>query len=85
MSMREALDLSAYLVIGPENTKGRPVKPVIRDAVAAGFTVVQVRSKAASARELIGCCRDAAEAIAESGRADRVVIEIGRASCRERV
>ncbi|MBM6969132.1 thiamine phosphate synthase [Pseudoramibacter alactolyticus] len=74
MSMREALDLSAYLVIGPENTKGRPVKPVIRDAVAAGFTVVQVRSKAASARELIGCCRDAAEAIAESGRADRVAL-----------
>lgn len=74
MSMREALDLSAYLVIGPENTKGRPVKGIIRDAVAAGFTIVQVRSKVASAKELIGYCRDAAEAIAESGRADRVAL-----------
>ncbi|EFV01460.1 putative thiamine-phosphate diphosphorylase [Pseudoramibacter alactolyticus ATCC 23263] len=74
MSMREALDLSAYLVIGPENTKGRPVKGIIRDVVAAGFTIVQVRSKVASAKELIGYCRDAAEAIAEAGRADRVAL-----------
>jgi thiamine-phosphate diphosphorylase len=74
MSMREALDLSAYLVIGPENTKGRPVKGIIRDVVAAGFTIVQVRSKVASAKELIGYCRDAAEAIAKVGRADRVAL-----------
>ncbi len=26
MNMRSVLDISAYLVVGPENTKGRPVK-----------------------------------------------------------
>lgn len=76
MSLRERLDISAYLVIGPENTKGRPVKGIIRDAVAAGFTVVQVRSKVASAKELIGYCRDAAAAIAEAGKSEQVALVV---------
>ena len=37
--MRNKLDISAYFVVGPENTNGRPVAPIIRDAVGAGFTV----------------------------------------------
>ena len=45
MSMRDALDISSYLVIGPENTGGRTVGDVISAALAAGFTCVQVRSK----------------------------------------
>lgn len=76
MSLRERLDISAYLVIGPENTKGRPVKGIIRDAVAAGFTIVQVRSKVASAKELIGYCRDAAAAIAEAGKSGQVALVV---------
>lgn len=76
MSLRERLDISAYLVIGPENTKGRPVKGIIRDAVAAGFTIVQVRSKVASAKELIGYCRDAAAAIAEAGKSEQVALVV---------
>jgi thiamine-phosphate pyrophosphorylase len=76
MSLRERLDISAYLVIGPENTKGRPVKEIIRAAVAAGFTIVQVRSKAASARELIGYCGDAAAAIAEAGKSGQVALVV---------
>ncbi len=76
MSLRERLDISAYLVIGPENTKGRPVKTIIRDAVAAGFTIVQVRSKVASAKELIGYCRDAAAAIAEAGKSEQVALVV---------
>ena len=51
MSIRENLNISAYFVVGPENTKGRPVAPIIKDVVEAGFTCVQIRSKTASARE----------------------------------
>ena len=49
MSIREKLDISAYLVLGPENTLGRPVADVVRAALDAGFTIVQVRSKVAGA------------------------------------
>lgn len=54
---RSELDLTAYLVVGPENTLGRPVEDIVRAAVSAGFSCVQVRSKTASARELISLCR----------------------------
>lgn len=43
MSIRERLDISAYLVIGQENTT-RPVEKVIAAAVSEGFTCVQIRS-----------------------------------------
>ena len=36
--MRKNLDISAYLVVGPENTMGRPVSDVIAQALRAGFT-----------------------------------------------
>ena len=74
MNMRKALDISCYLVVGPENTMGRPVKDIVRDAVKAGFTCVQIRSKVASARELIEECREAAEVLAELGKSDSVVL-----------
>ena len=57
MSIREKLDISAYLVVGPENTKGRDVAEIIKDAVEVGFSCVQIRSKIASARELIELSR----------------------------
>lgn len=47
-------DLSAYLVIGPENTLGRPLEDLVLAALDAGFTCIQIRSKVASAKELIG-------------------------------
>ena len=74
MSIRDNLDISAYLVIGPENTCGRPVKQVVASALAGGFTCVQVRSKVASARELIAYTREAADAIAEAGKSDEVAL-----------
>lgn len=43
MNMRKNFDISAYLVVGPENTLGRPVADVIRAAVANGFTCLQIR------------------------------------------
>ena len=74
MSIRRRFDLSAYLVVGPENTKGRPVAAIVKAAVEAGFTCVQIRSKVASARELIDLTRQAAQVIAEVGKADEVAL-----------
>ena len=74
MSMREKLDISAYFVVGPENTKGRPVAQIIKNVVEAGFTCVQIRSKTASARELIDLTRQASNIIAEAGKSDEVAL-----------
>ena len=70
--MRTKIDLSAYLVIGPENTSGRPVARVIAEAVRAGFTFVQIRAKGADAREVIELTRAAADVIAAQGKSDSV-------------
>lgn len=76
MSIRDNLDISAYLVLGPENTQGRPVADVVRDALDAGFTIVQVRSKVAGARELMECARSVADVIAAAGKSDTVPLLI---------
>ena len=76
MSIRDKLDISAYLVLGPENTLGRPVADVVRDALDAGFTIVQVRSKVAGARELMECARSVADVIAAAGKSDTVPLLI---------
>ncbi len=73
-NMREALDISSYLVIGPENTLGRPIGDVIGAALGAGFTCVQVRSKVCSARELMACAETAAQAIERAGASERVAL-----------
>ena len=74
--MRGKFDLSAYLVIGPENTEGRPVARVIAEAVRAGFTFVQIRAKHAEAREIIELTRAAADVIAAQGKSDAVALVI---------
>jgi len=72
--MRSNLDISAYFVVGSENTKGRPVAPIIKDVVDAGYTCIQIRSKTASARELIQLLHQTADIIAESERANSVTL-----------
>lgn len=72
--MRDKLDISAYLVIGPENTLGRPVADVISQALRAGFTCVQIRSKECSARDLIRYTAEAADAIAAAGKSSSVAL-----------
>lgn len=89
MSMRDTLDISAYLVIGPENTLGRPVGDVVSQALDAGFTIIQVRSKVLDARDLMSCAAEAAHAIAEAGLSDKVPLLIDdrldvALACRER-
>ena len=73
MSIRERLDISAYLVIGSENCS-RPVEEVVRAAVGEGFTCVQIRSKVASAREMISVLEKSAAAISELGKSDSVAL-----------
>ncbi len=76
MSMRDALDISAYLVLGPENTLGRPVVDIVAQAIDAGFTCIQVRSKECSARELIACTAQVAQIIEQLGESKRVALLI---------
>lgn len=73
MSIRERLDISAYLVIGQENTT-RPVEEVVAAAVSEGFTCVQIRSKVATAREMIATLDKSAAAIRELGKSDSVAL-----------
>lgn len=73
-SIRQKLDISAYLVLGPENTLGRDVSEIVKVAVESGFTCVQVRSKVASAKEMISLCRDCAQVIADLGKSDSVAL-----------
>lgn len=73
MSIRESLDISAYLVIGQENTS-RPVEEVVAAAVSAGFTCVQIRSKVATAREMIATLDTSARVIHELGKSDSVAL-----------
>ena len=76
MSIRNTFDLSAYFVVGPENTNGRPVSEVVKDAVRAGFTFVQIRSKVASARELMAITAEASYALEELNAQGRVALLI---------
>lgn len=74
MRNRKKLDISAYFVVGPENTKGRPVSQIITAVVEAGFTCLQIRSKTASASEMIELTREAAAVLAKFGRSDQVAL-----------
>jgi len=74
VNARKKLDISAYFVVGPENTKGRDVAQMIFDVVQAGFTCIQIRSKTASAKELIALTTQAAHAIANAGKTNEVTL-----------
>ena len=74
--MRNKFDLSAYLVIGPENTNGRPIARVIAEAIRADFTFVQIRAKGADAREIIDLTSAAADVIAAQEKSDVVTLVV---------
>ena len=76
MFQRKNLDVSRYLILGPENTKGRPVPDIVRAAVAAGFTCVQLRAKKSTAREILALARAIYETIAAAGAEARVPLLI---------
>lgn len=76
MAKRNNFNIKAYLVIGPENTKGRDVIEIIEDAIRAGFTFIQIRSKEASARDLIDISLRASDLIDKMGKRDEVALVV---------
>lgn len=68
------INVSSYFIVGPENTNNRPVEKIVADAVRAGFTTVQLRSKIASAREMIALCEKCAFEIANLGKSNSVAL-----------
>lgn len=74
--MKNKFDFSAYLVVGRENTNGRPIEEIIEAAVKAGFTIIQIRSKVCSAKELIEDCKKAADVIAKLKKSDSVALVV---------
>ncbi|MFT8704760.1 thiamine phosphate synthase [Bifidobacterium aquikefiricola] len=75
-SLRKVLDISAYLVIGPENTNGRDVATIVKEALAGGITCVQLRAKHSDASEIIALARQIAEVIEAAGKSDSVAFVI---------
>lgn len=67
-------NIEKYFVVGPENTLDRPVVPIIKDAVEAGFTCIQLRSKVASARELIALAVETSDLLKAMGKSDEVTL-----------
>ena len=68
------LDISAYFVVGPENTCGRPVASIILAAIESGFTCIQIRSKIASASEMIELTRQAAAVVEQEKKTNTVTL-----------
>lgn len=75
MSIRKNFDLTAYLIIGQENTK-HPVEEIVKLAVRAGFTFVQIRSKKSSVREMIDTLQRTAAVIADLGKSESVALVV---------
>lgn len=69
-----SLDITKYLVVGRENTCGRPVRQIVKMAVQAGFTCVQIRSKTAGAKEIIQDCKECAQVINELNKSNQVTL-----------
>jgi thiamine-phosphate pyrophosphorylase len=53
VSEKRGADLSLYLVVGPGDTRGLPLREVVLAAVEGGVTAVQLRCKHHSARDFI--------------------------------
>lgn len=69
-------DVKAYLIVGRENTNNRSVASIVEDAVKAGFTFIQIRSKVEDAKDLIEDCKAAADVIAKLGKSDSVALVV---------
>lgn len=74
MINRNNFDLSAYFVVGPENTKNRPVPQMVQMAIESGVTCIQMRSKIASAQQLIDLTKEVAHIIKKTDNEDKVAL-----------
>jgi thiamine-phosphate pyrophosphorylase len=61
------LDLSLYLVIGPQHARRRGVRATVHAAVAGGVSAVQLRAKQASGRELMALATELRDVLAGTG------------------
>ena len=75
-SMRDSFDLSAYLVVGPQDCKGRPITDVVDDALRGGASFIQLRTKDADAKDLTDMARDIAQIIEDNNKSDSVAFVI---------
>lgn len=75
-TMRDHFDLRAYFVVGPDDTKGRPVADVVAAALRGGATFIQLRAKHADTRDLTAMAEAIAAVIAQAGKADTVAFVI---------
>lgn len=55
--MKPAFDLTLYLVVGSDVTRGRPLDEVVAAALRGGVTLVQLREKALGDAELVEAAR----------------------------
>ncbi|NEG89002.1 phosphomethylpyrimidine synthase ThiC [Bifidobacterium aerophilum] len=75
-SMRDSFDLSAYFVVGPQDTHDRPVTDVIEEALRGGATFIQLRAKDADAKEITSLAQDIAQIIEDNDKSDSVAFVI---------
>ena len=75
-SMRTTFDLSAYLVLGPENCRDRSITSVVDDALHGGITFIQLRAKHADAKEITVMAQDIAQIIEDNNKSDSVALVI---------
>lgn len=61
------VDLSLYVLIDPAQSRGRPLDEIAAAAVRGGATLLQLRDKSATTRELVDAARAIRAAIAGSG------------------
>lgn len=72
----KSFNLSDYLVIGPENCVCKSFEETVSDAVRAGFTCVQIRSKMSAEGELMDLAELTAKIIAKQNKQDMVTLLI---------
>lgn len=76
MTLAKSFDLSAYFILGPENTLGRDPLSIIGQALEGGFRFLQIRSKEASARDLIDLTLATSRLIEEMGLEEEVTLVV---------
>lgn len=76
MINRKNFDISSYFVVGPENTKNKPVSSIIKAAINSGFTFIQIRSKVASAKELIDLTIETSNIIESFNLSNKVTLVV---------
>jgi thiamine-phosphate diphosphorylase len=76
MPIKQPFDLSIYLVIGPDDTTGRPLRDVVAAALRGGITFLQLRAKNCDVAEIIDLARDLSAEIATQHKENQVTFVI---------